>query len=34
VQSAAPVAAAASSTEPASDVKFCSLDDPDCEACQ
>ena len=34
VQSAAPVAAAAPSTEPASDVKFCSLDDPDCEACQ
>jgi len=34
VQSAAPEAAAASSTEPASDVKFCSLDDPDCEACQ
>ena len=34
VQSAAPVAAATSSTEPASDVKFCSLDDPDCEACQ
>ena len=34
VQSAAPVAAVAPSTEPASDVKFCSLDDPDCEACQ
>ncbi|MDO9093043.1 MAG: ribonucleoside-diphosphate reductase subunit alpha [Rubrivivax sp.] len=27
-------AAAAASSEPASDVKFCSIDDPDCEACQ
>jgi len=36
VQSAAatPAAAATASVEPASDVKFCSLDDPDCEACQ
>jgi ribonucleoside-diphosphate reductase alpha chain len=31
---AAPAAAATASVEPASDVKFCSLDDPDCEACQ
>jgi ribonucleoside-diphosphate reductase alpha chain len=31
---AAPTAAATASVEPASDVKFCSLDDPDCEACQ
>jgi ribonucleoside-diphosphate reductase alpha chain len=30
---AAPVAAAPAS-EPASDVKFCSIDNPDCEACQ
>jgi ribonucleoside-diphosphate reductase alpha chain len=30
---AAPAAAAASS-EPATDIKFCSIDDPDCEACQ
>jgi ribonucleoside-diphosphate reductase alpha chain len=29
---AAPVAAAAA--EPASDIKFCSIDNPDCEACQ
>jgi ribonucleoside-diphosphate reductase alpha chain len=27
-------AAAVASTEPASEVKFCSLDDPTCEACQ
>ena len=31
---AAPTTAATASVEPASDVKFCSLDDPDCEACQ
>jgi ribonucleoside-diphosphate reductase alpha chain len=30
---AAPAAAAAAS-EPATDIKFCSIDDPDCEACQ
>jgi ribonucleoside-diphosphate reductase alpha chain len=30
---AAPTAAAAAS-EPATDIKFCSIDDPDCEACQ
>jgi ribonucleoside-diphosphate reductase alpha chain len=30
---ATPVAAAAAS-EPATDIKFCSIDDPDCEACQ
>ena len=33
VSNAAPVAAAAA-PEPASDVKFCSIDNPDCEACQ
>jgi ribonucleoside-diphosphate reductase alpha chain len=33
VSNAAPVATAAAS-EPASDVKFCSIDNPDCEACQ
>jgi ribonucleoside-diphosphate reductase alpha chain len=27
-------AASAASTEPASDIKFCSIDNPDCEACQ
>jgi ribonucleoside-diphosphate reductase alpha chain len=32
---AAPVAAAAgAASEPASDIKFCSIDNPDCEACQ
>jgi ribonucleoside-diphosphate reductase alpha chain len=30
---AAPAASAAVS-EPATDIKFCSIDDPDCEACQ
>jgi ribonucleoside-diphosphate reductase alpha chain len=37
VSNAAPVAtaaAAAAASEPASDVKFCSIDNPDCEACQ
>jgi len=28
------VAAAATSNEPATDVKFCAIDNPDCEACQ
>jgi ribonucleoside-diphosphate reductase alpha chain len=33
--SSAPAAAAvAASSEPASDIKFCSIDNPDCEACQ
>ncbi len=32
-QGAAPMAAAAAA-EPATDVKFCSIDNPDCEACQ
>ncbi len=27
-------AATAAASEPASDIKFCSIDDPDCEACQ
>jgi len=31
---AAPSAASALPSEPASDVKFCSIDNPDCEACQ
>ncbi|MEJ5896059.1 ribonucleoside-diphosphate reductase subunit alpha [Aquabacterium sp. G14] len=33
VSNAAPVATAAAA-EPATDVKFCSIDNPDCEACQ
>ena len=33
VSNAAPATTAAA-TEPATDVKFCSIDDPDCEACQ
>jgi len=34
-QAAAPVAAAlATQSEPATDIKFCSIDNPDCEACQ
>ena len=33
VSSAAPLSTLAH-TEPATDVKFCSIDDPDCEACQ
>ncbi|MDP2004626.1 MAG: ribonucleoside-diphosphate reductase subunit alpha [Rubrivivax sp.] len=32
--SAAPTAAAVMPAEPATDIKFCSIDDPDCEACQ
>ncbi len=32
--SAPPAVAAAPASEPASDVKFCSIDNPDCEACQ
>jgi ribonucleoside-diphosphate reductase alpha chain len=31
---AAAVSAAAAANEPATDIKFCSIDDPDCEACQ
>ena len=31
---AASPAAAAAPSEPATDIKFCSIDDPDCEACQ
>lgn len=31
---AAPVAAPVLAAEPASDIKFCSIDNPDCEACQ
>ncbi len=31
---AAAVPAAAAASEPATDIKFCSIDDPDCEACQ
>ncbi len=34
VVAAAPVAAQAADTTPGSDVKFCSIDNPDCEACQ
>jgi ribonucleoside-diphosphate reductase alpha chain len=30
----APVSAAPVAAEPASDIKFCSIDNPDCEACQ
>jgi len=30
----APEAAAVAAAEPASDIKFCSIDNPDCEACQ
>jgi ribonucleoside-diphosphate reductase alpha chain len=30
----ASITAAAPAAEPASDIKFCSIDDPDCEACQ
>ncbi|MEY8688772.1 MAG: ribonucleoside-diphosphate reductase subunit alpha [Leptothrix sp. (in: b-proteobacteria)] len=30
----APAATAVPATEPATDVKFCSIDNPDCEACQ
>ncbi len=30
----APIAAAAGDEAPASDIKFCSIDNPDCEACQ
>jgi ribonucleoside-diphosphate reductase alpha chain len=33
-QGGAPVAAASTTAEPASDIKFCSIDDPTCEACQ
>ncbi len=32
--SSAAAASAASPAEPATDIKFCSIDDPDCEACQ
>jgi ribonucleoside-diphosphate reductase alpha chain len=32
--SSAALAPAASAAEPASDIKFCSIDNPDCEACQ
>jgi len=31
---AAPEAVATAAAEPASDIKFCSIDNPDCEACQ
>jgi ribonucleoside-diphosphate reductase alpha chain len=31
---AAPVAAQISASEPATDIKFCAIDDPGCEACQ
>jgi ribonucleoside-diphosphate reductase alpha chain len=31
---AAAVPTAAAASEPATDIKFCSIDDPDCEACQ
>ncbi len=31
---ASAAAAAAATSEPASDIKFCAIDDPDCEACQ
>jgi ribonucleoside-diphosphate reductase alpha chain len=34
MMAAAPVAAAAVDEAPASDIKFCSIDNPDCEACQ
>ena len=36
MQGAAAMTAAMTATaaEPASDIKFCSIDDPDCEACQ
>jgi ribonucleoside-diphosphate reductase alpha chain len=30
----APVSAVEAAAEPATDVKFCSIDNPDCEACQ
>ncbi|NLR76311.1 MULTISPECIES: ribonucleoside-diphosphate reductase subunit alpha [Leeia] len=33
-QAATAIAAAQSVSEPASDVKFCSIDNPDCESCQ
>jgi ribonucleoside-diphosphate reductase alpha chain len=34
VPMAAAAAQAAAAAEPASDIKFCSIDNPDCEACQ
>jgi ribonucleoside-diphosphate reductase alpha chain len=34
VMAAAPAAAAMADEVPASDIKFCSIDNPDCEACQ
>ncbi len=34
MQGGSPVAAASTTAEPASDIKFCSIDDPTCEACQ
>jgi ribonucleoside-diphosphate reductase alpha chain len=34
VMSAAPASAAVVDDAPASDIKFCSIDNPDCEACQ
>jgi len=33
-KSVAPTLAAIDVEEPASDIKFCALDNPDCEACQ
>ena len=33
-EAAAPVASTAPAAEPATDIKFCSIDNPDCEACQ
>ena len=33
-EAAAPAASAAPAAEPATDIKFCSIDNPDCEACQ
>jgi len=34
MMSAAPAATEVSAAEPATDIKFCSIDNPDCEACQ
>ncbi|MFM7704837.1 MAG: hypothetical protein ACKO6D_07955, partial [Rubrivivax sp.] len=34
VPMAGAAAQAAAAAEPASDIKFCSIDNPDCEACQ